>query len=346
MDDIARLDPGDRTDLFRAAAEVKGVRLQIVEKDFWICWMLKHLFTLEQPTPRLWFKGGTSLSKVYSVLERMSEDIDLVIDRTDLGFTAGSDPGAPAITGKERRRRIEELKRRAAVCVADALATAVRERLREVLGDTRSWRLETDVSIVDNPRLLFHYPNRQTDHTYLKPLIMLEFGARGSIAPSVTGSVMPYVAELLPQHCEHPRATVRAISAERTFLEKVTILHALAHRGIARSRPFRQSRHFYDVYRLWKSGFGRRAAEDGALLTDVVEHKCIFYRDPRAHYDLALRGGLRLVPPSDVMGALRSDYREMCEVMVFGDPPGLAEVVDVLREIERHVNGRNAANGS
>jgi predicted nucleotidyltransferase component of viral defense system len=84
MDDVARLPTGDRTDLFTATASLRGLTPAIIEKDFWVCWTLKRIFTLPDPPAGLLFKGGTSLSKMFGVIERFSEDVDLSFDRARL----------------------------------------------------------------------------------------------------------------------------------------------------------------------------------------------------------------------------------------------------------------------
>lgn len=104
MDDIARLPLADRMDLFTATARRRGLTAEIIEKDFWVCWTLKRLFTLSDPPAGLLFKGGTSLSKVFGVIERFSEDVDLSFNRSGFGFSGESDP-LNARTGKKRVRR-------------------------------------------------------------------------------------------------------------------------------------------------------------------------------------------------------------------------------------------------
>ena len=108
MDDFAQRSVRDRADLFRAVATQRGLNAAIVEKDFWVCWTLKRLFALDAPPAGLLFKGGTSLAKVFKVIERFSEDIDLSFNRSDLGFGGDSDPQA-AGTGKQRQKRFDPL---------------------------------------------------------------------------------------------------------------------------------------------------------------------------------------------------------------------------------------------
>jgi hypothetical protein len=339
VDEVARLASQDRSDLFRAAAEAKGVTIQIIEKDFWVCWVLRQLYTLDTLPAELLFKGGTSLSKVFGVIDRMSEDIDLVIDRAGLGFTGDRDPTDEELGGKERERRIDALKQAAASFVGGPLTDALRARFEAVLGPPNSWSLRTDLTNLDNTLILFGYPSIETASSYLRPMVQLELGARGDTWPAAEGGVTPYAAELFPGLFREPTARVRVITAERTFWEKVTILHALAHQGAEKAKRLKPARHYHDVHRLWEHGLGRAAAGDHALLADVVRHKSTFYREPKARYDLAIPGSLRLVPGDDVVSAIRSDYAVMAEEMVFGNAPTLEEVLRVLAEIEFAVNG-------
>src|ERR1700675_2269675 len=120
MDDVARLPAGDRADLFSATAGKRGLRQEIIEKDFWVCWSLKRLFLLPDPPAGFIFKGGTSLSKVFNAIERFSEDVDLSFDRAGLGFGGASDP-LNATTGKRRKQGLEAL--------TEACQRAIQERL-------------------------------------------------------------------------------------------------------------------------------------------------------------------------------------------------------------------------
>ena len=86
MDDVARLPAADRADLFVATGTGRGLTSEMIEKDFWVCWALKRLFTLSEPPAKLLFKGGTSLSKAFEIIERFSEDVDLSFNRAGLGF--------------------------------------------------------------------------------------------------------------------------------------------------------------------------------------------------------------------------------------------------------------------
>ena len=108
MDKFAN-EPEHRDEAFGQAAAELGFAKAIVEKDFWVCWSLQHLFALPSFGDHLIFKGGTSLSKAYDVIHRFSEDVDLSLDRAQLGFDGDRDPEQPNLSGGKRRSLLEDL---------------------------------------------------------------------------------------------------------------------------------------------------------------------------------------------------------------------------------------------
>ena len=143
MDDIARLPPADLADLFRAAAARRGLPDAIVEKDFWVCWTLKRIFTLASPPAGILFKGGTSLSKVYGVIDRFSEDVDLSFDRAGLGFGGADDPMVAA-SGKKQTSAVERLAEACTIAVREKLRPQLAEAFAAALGTASSWSLELE----------------------------------------------------------------------------------------------------------------------------------------------------------------------------------------------------------
>jgi hypothetical protein len=157
MDDVARLPAADRNDLFTASAGKRALNVVIVEKDFWACWILKRLFSLPAPPAGLVFKGGTSLSKVWGVIDRFSEDVDLSFNRSDLGFGGDADP-ARATSTKKRNRQLEQLSAACTVMIRDELLPRLNDAFAKTLGigTGSTWRLEIDPD--DEQSILFHYP--------------------------------------------------------------------------------------------------------------------------------------------------------------------------------------------
>ncbi len=139
MNLFARLSENERLDYFVETGQRMGLSPQMVEKDFWVCWVLEKLFSLDDVGPTLIFKGGTSLSKAYSLIERFSEDVDLSIDRASLGF-AGTDCDPEADIGSnERKRRIERLREACQTRIVDHLMPALASVVTTSLGTTEGW---------------------------------------------------------------------------------------------------------------------------------------------------------------------------------------------------------------
>ena len=148
---------------------------------------------------------------------------------------------------------------------------------------------------------------------------------------------MPYAAETFPKVFTEPSCRVHVLSAERTFWEKATILHAWYHTPSDKKFRDRQSRHYYDVVRLYENGVGQRAMADVDLLLKVARHKSVFFASASAKYDEAIPGSLRLVPSDARIPELEEDYRKMRE-MIFGDVPSFGHLLATLISIERRIN--------
>lgn len=347
MDDIARLSGRDRSELFSTASGIRGDMLPaLVEKDFWVCWALKRIFTLANPPAGLIFKGGTSLSKVYQAIDRFSEDVDLSFDRSALGFGGENDP-ARAPSRKQEAKRLEELSAACRKMIHTRFLPQLSAAFAAALGPTQSkglWDLELDREDPDEQTLLFHYPagiggREGAMARYLQPVIRLELGARGEQWPAEEAAITSYTAQAVAKPFKDPSCKVKVLSPERTFWEKATILHACYHFPSAKGFPRRQSRHYYDIVKLYEKGIGKKAIGDLTLLKSVAEHKAVFFRSASAKYNEAAPGSLRLVPPPFRRKDLEDDYAKMRE-MFFSAPPALEDILAVLTEIEHQVNGK------
>ena len=196
--------------------------------------------------------------------------------------------------------------------------------------------IRVSVDATDPHALNVAYP-AAFSQDYLRPEVRLEIGPLASWVPSDRHVIQPYAADMFPEVFEEPACPVVAISAERTFWEKATILHQEAHR--AGVMPSRHSRHYYDTYKLAESPVRRRALDNSQLLRQVVEFKQRFYPCSWALYEEAKPGTFRLVPDTGRHSALRRDYRDM-EMMIFGETPKFDTVIHTLQRLEEEINGR------
>ncbi len=334
MNRVAALSASQRNELFSLTAERRGMgSVAVVEKDFWVCWTLKRLF--EDPTlsKLLIFKGGTSLSKVFGLIDRFSEDIDLILDWR---VVTGEDPMADRSKTKQGVMN-NAVNEQARLYIADVLMPLLEAALGE----------QCPVEISGGEKDLGHivrvrYPETAKAGSLL-PYIQLEIGPLASWLPHSDYSIRPYAAEEFPDQFDDSECPVRAIDAPRTFWEKATILHHEAHRPESAPVPVRYSRHYYDLHLMSLDETVTSAAlADLKMLKSVVAFKQKFYPRGWAKYELAQPGTFRLIPPMRILDVLREDYRAMGE-MIFGRHPSWDEIVHGLRELETEINSRGGS---
>lgn len=338
MNEFIVLPPEEKRLYIEQAALRAGLVQPVVEKDFWVCWILGKLFSLADIRDHLIFKGGTSLSKAYGLIQRFSEDVDVSIDRRFLGFDGKDDPFT-ASSRTARERILGDLQTRCTQAVRDKLLPALRSAISEELSE--GWELEIDP---DDPlAILFHFPDAigKALFSYITPYVKVELGARGDGWPQESKEIRSYLAEALPGSFAEEAVPATTLAPERTFWEKATILHMEYHRPEGKELPARLSRHYYDLHMLYTSPVGQKALEDIALLERVVRHKRIFFASGWAHYDEILSSGLKLIPPPGRRESLAADYQKMRE-MFFSEPPQLEIVYESLGRLEKAVTERLA----
>jgi len=343
MDSFARMSAQDRRLGCLKAAEVMKLQAASVDKDFWVCWTLREIINLHDIGSHITFKGGTSLSKAYGLIERFSEDIDLVVDKDALGFGGEASPDR-APSKKQRRKRLDELMAACKDWVQNRLRPTLEQAMATRLGTGEGWTLEVDPDMADGQCLLFHYPRAfpVTEAGYVRPVVKIELGARSDDWPSQARAISPYVAQVLPQAIPDATVSVHTLAPERTFWEKAMLLHEETFRPADKPRKERMARHYYDVWCLITRGVAERAAKDRALFDRVAAHREIFFRLGWVDYTTLQPGSLRLTPPPEHRDAWRRDYGEMVEPMFYGERPSFDEILRVAGEFEQHFNAARA----
>ncbi len=335
----------DRRDLFVGAATRLGTAVQNVEKDFWVCWTLDALFNgLAIGGPRLLFKGGTSLSKAFGLIARFSEDIDITVFRGDLG-QAVDVAELDALSGKKRRARLDAIRAACQAYMAGPLAAQFTELAASVIPEAR-FRLELDADDKDGQSLLFWYPavTAQTGD-YIRSAVKIESGAKSALDPHLTATVTPYVAQDLTD-LDLTVTNVTTVKAERTFWDKVIILHGLRQwhdrRSELRHGGQRVSRHYYDVHQLMQAPAAANWQADHALAIDCAHHARLFFSGKDLGLDTAVPGTFTLIPSPPMRDALARDYEAMAG-MVFGEVPPLDVVLASVARLERLANAAACA---
>lgn len=330
MRNIAKQNEKDRKALFSNTAAKMGMTEAIVEKDFWVCYMLDYLFSRSIWKDKIAFKGGTSLSKAYGVIERFSEDIDLILDWRVLGYEKDE-------PWKERSNTKQDHFNKDANCQTEKfLRDIFLPKMNSDLACELGQNIKCFIEDGDPQTIKIVYPNSFTDSAILQE-IRLEIGALAAWTPAKEATIIPYAAQLYDRLFSQSSTKVLTVLPERTFWEKVTILHREAFRPENRPFPSRYSRHYYDLYKMAKTPIKNVALADNNLLEKVVEFKEKFYRCPWARYDLAKRGTMKLTPPEYNMTNLRLDYGYM-QNMIFGDKPTFDQIIVAMKQLEEEIN--------
>lgn len=219
MKEMYHLPQDEREVYFRTASEIKKMRYEIIEKDYWVVWILERLFSLDRLRPHLTFKGGTSLSKIFGTIDRFSEDIDLSIEKEMFGFADASDPeNAPS--RKKQQSMIESLAHTCSNYVQKALLTDLSDVIYEKLKTTEGWGLYLDQEDPDLQTLLFEYPSKISIIGYIRQLVKIEIGARSEHWPVGIYPIQSYAKLALQEKIYEPEILVRVLNAERTFWKK------------------------------------------------------------------------------------------------------------------------------
>ncbi|MGB1127037.1 MAG: nucleotidyl transferase AbiEii/AbiGii toxin family protein [Opitutales bacterium] len=310
-----------------------------VEKDFWVCWTLEKLFKLPEWGQRLTFKGGTSLSKGWKLIERFSEDLDIVIDRAALGFTEDDAP-EHAPSNKQTRKRLDSLKGAAQKCVEESIHPALQAAIEAEMPSGLKWTLDRDSDDPDNQSLLFSYPTVFPDHPeYLRQVLKIEMGARSDTDPSAEVEIEPIIAEVFESLLANSSFKVRSVQPVRTFWEKAMLLHEESYKPADKKRRKRgMARHYYDLYQLIQHGVAKEASGDHEFFKRIADHRKVYFKHTWMDYETLVPGQLRLIPREDQMADWRSDYTGMQREMFYGDVPSFDDVLGTVKAFQDQFN--------
>jgi len=310
-----------------------------VEKDFWVCWILDKLFRLPIWGEYLTFKGGTSLSKGWKLIERFSEDIDIVIDRGLLGFDGDNRP-EDAPSRKQTKKRLDALRFACQQCIEKSIKPELQNAIAADLPTTLVWEMIDDVQEPDNQTLLFLYPTTFPEKAeYLRRAVKIEMGARSDPEPVETIEIRPYISEAFPTLLSGSEIKVQAVSPMRTFWEKAMLLHEESYRpATGKNRKEYMARHYYDLYRLIKAGIAEKAAVDLDLFQRIADHRKVFFRYNWMDYSTLTPGKLRLVPILAQLPDWRADYTNMQQEMFYGEVPSFDDIIDEVQRFQDDIN--------
>lgn len=324
------VDKEEKIAVFNAIAAEKGMTPFAVEKDWWVSRTLEIIFQMPI-AQHLVFKGGTSLSKAWKLINRFSEDIDLAIDRD---FFFKSEKGWS-------KKEITELRKEAGIYSTGAFFDELQDEFRKRGFEDLNFKpIEAEDSDQD-PRIIeIHYPNVIASNSeYILPRVQIEIGCRSLREPFSIQKFGALVDEFYSgKEFAAPLFAVPTVNAERTFLEKIFLLHEEFHRPAQKRRVDRLSRHLYDVYHLTQAGVAARAISDKQLYETIVAHRYKFSRVGEVDYNLHHPQTLNPVPPQEVLAAWEADYAKMKEDMIYEEnKPSFEDLIDNIEDLRKQL---------
>lgn len=307
-----------------------GMPEQVIEKDWWVSAVLRALFALPY-SDRMSFKGGTSLSKCWDIISRFSEDIDIAVDREFLGYG-----------GELSRTQVSDKLRRAACSfVREKLQFDLRDKMIEQGLHVGSFKVVvniTSVTTVDPEVINVEYDSIFETLPYVKNAVKIEVSGRSMNEPLEDVALRSIIEDALPDATfSESKFKVPTVKPERTFLEKICLLHEEFIKGSDEVRVSRMSRHLYDIAMIVKTPVVDRALADKGLFTNIVEHRRKFIGLKGFDYTTLCAEKINIIPPEAVAEKWREDYEVMSKTMMYGDHPDFDELMISIRELQQRL---------
>ena len=313
----------DKKVIYQQLSDESKIPPFAVEKDWWVVQILATIF--EMPIGKhLVFKGGTSLSKAWNLISRFSEDVDLAIDPKFLGFV-----------GELKKKDITALRKAANQYISNTFYPELIQKMIEKGFTNLNWDIiNTQESDQDPKIILMYYPNVIESVGYIQPKVQIEIGCRSLREPQKIAEFNALVDEYYPNtNFAMPSIKVPTVVPERTFLEKIFLLHEEFLKPKDKIRHLRMTRHLYDLERLMDHSYGKEALGNKELFETIVEHRKKYTPLRGISYDLHTPETLNIIPPDEVISLWEQDYKTMQENMFYGESLDFEELMKRIKKL-------------
>jgi hypothetical protein len=313
-----------------------GIIPKAIEKDWWVTLVLKALFELSYAKYFI-FKGGTSLSKGWRLISRLSEDIDIALSPEAFGKQYKASPS---------HSYVRKIKKEGSAFTAISIKQLLEEKLNEYNLNGKAIHVYAEPVLPEfpdkDPQTIFvSYPSLYVPDKYLEDKVKIEFSVRSIKDPYEIVQIQSILSEHFPQlpYQEIP-FEVAAASPHKTFIEKMCLMHEkIVKKEIRQSDVERQSRHLYDMSQM-KNNMGlEKVLSDRMLYTIIVEHRKNWIRLKDIDYDQLQSKTIAFVPTEDLIEFFRDDYAKMQETMIYGNVPSFDEIIRQIKDINALING-------
>lgn len=329
MEEWFKLNIAERKEIINQTSAKTGIIPTAIEKDFWVMIALKAIFETKYGE-HIVFKGGTSLSKGWNLIERFSEDIDLGIDRTYLKFGGGLS-----------RSGVTRLRKNAAKFVAEKFVPELEEKL--IQNGVMEFSLDLvdfEESDTDPMSIKLEYKSITKEIEYLKPRILIEISSRSLRDPFEMRGMISFIGSLYPDKLfSDIEIQVPTVLPSRTMLEKIFLLHEEFQKPEGKKiRHERMTRHLYDIEKLMNSEFGESVLKDKELYNTIVEHRKMITKITWVDYERHQQKYIDFIPPEKLIGDWKKDYASMKESMFYGETLSFEELIRRLQELRDRIN--------
>lgn len=323
------LEASEKLLIFQDISNRTGMPAFAVEKDWWVTQALRIIFEMEVGQS-LVFKGGTSLSKAWKLIQRFSEDVDLAIDRTFFGFE-----------GDLSKSQRTNLRKQAGIYTTEPFYQELEARfIAKGFHDVNFEVVPAEDSDQDPRIILIHYPNLIETPDYVLPRVQIEVGCRSLREPYTIKRFGSLVDEIYEgREFASLLIDVPSVTPERTFLEKLFLLHEEFHRPSEKMRVDRLSRHLYDMHQLANSEIAEKAIHDKDLYETIVNHRFTFSKVGGIDYNSLNPKTLDPMPIKQVIEAWKADYQKMREQMIYEEkPPTFDQLLESMEKLKARLS--------
>jgi predicted nucleotidyltransferase component of viral defense system len=326
-----KLTNPNRLNIFLNTSKQRELSISAVEKDWWVVHTLAIIFSMDC-AKALIFKGGTSLSKGWNVIHRFSEDIDLALDREFLGFS-----------GELTKGDIRRLRRKSYQFITEVFTKELKNKFDELGFKDVTVEARQVENHDQDPLIIEIYYNKLTEtDTYLKPGVLVEVGSRSLKEPFTQRTFGTFVSEIYKDNpfTDKP-ITIPVVNPERTFLEKIFLLHEEFQKSFDKIRVERLSRHLYDIEKLSQTEYAEIALQNTELYNTIVKHRSRFNPISGIDYTKHNPENITIIPPDAIIKKWKADYEEMKGSMIYDNPLSFEELIKRLGELQKRINQMN-----
>lgn len=322
------LPENEKVIVLQEISNKQGLAPFAVEKDWWVVQTLSIIFEMNVGE-HLVFKGGTSLSKAWNLIDRFSEDVDLAINRQFLGFE-----------GELSKKQITALRKTANSYISEIFFIELQEEFIKKGFENLKWEIIKTTDSDQDPVIInLYYPNSIKTPGYIQPRVQIEIGCRSLREPFSQQKIASLVDIQFPNTIfSQPASLIPTVNPERTFLEKIFLLHEEFSKPKEKIRVERLSRHLYDVYQLSQTKFANIALRDKELYETIVRHRFRFTKIGDIDYNLHQPQTINPIPSIEIIDNWKADYNTMQEQMIYGDSPSFETIISTLLELKKKIN--------